>query len=102
MQQKQKQKQKPRGRGRPPLEDEAMLEPVTIRLPPVMMREIEALQRERLDAPNKSTIIREHLASVGREKKEKGPQVTRLQIHNDGPSIVSSTYWETQKLAPSI
>jgi hypothetical protein len=53
----------------PPLEDEAVLEPVMIRLPPAMMREIEALQRERLDAPNKSTISRELLASALEAKK---------------------------------
>jgi hypothetical protein len=51
------------------MENEAMLEPVMIRLPPAMVREIEALQRGRLDAPNKSVIIRELLASALEARK---------------------------------
>jgi len=52
-------------RGRPPKQgDAAMLEPVTIRLPPEMARKIEALKAGRLDAPDKSTIIRELLAKA--------------------------------------
>lgn len=41
-----------------------MLQPVTIRLPVEMVAKIEALRAERLDAPDKSTIIRELLAKA--------------------------------------
>lgn len=39
-----------------------MLEPITIRLPPQMMREIEKRMAERLDMPSKLAFIRELLA----------------------------------------
>jgi Arc/MetJ-type ribon-helix-helix transcriptional regulator len=41
-----------------------MLQPVTIRLPAEMVRQIEALRATRLDAPDKSTLIRELLAKA--------------------------------------
>jgi hypothetical protein len=50
--------------GRPPRGEEAMLQPVTIRLPAEMVRQIEALRAGRLDAPDKSTLIRELLAKA--------------------------------------
>lgn len=50
-----------RRRGRP-IKDDSLLEPITIRLPLPMMREIENRMAKRLDAPDKSTIIRELLA----------------------------------------
>lgn len=50
-------------RGRPIKEDH-MLAPITIRLPEPMMKEIEALQSGRLDAPDKSQVIRELLAKA--------------------------------------
>jgi hypothetical protein len=50
--------------GRPPKGDDAMLQPVTIRLPAEMVRQIEALRAGRLDAPDKSTLIRELLAKA--------------------------------------
>jgi hypothetical protein len=52
------------GLGRPPKGDDAMLQPITIRLPAEMMRQIEVLRAGRLDAPDKSTIIRELLAKA--------------------------------------
>lgn len=52
------------GRGRPPKHGSAMLEPVTIRLPPPMMRRIEKIMASRLDAPDKSTVIRELIAKA--------------------------------------
>ena len=51
-------------RGRPPKDGTAMLEPITIRLPPEMARKIEAIRAKRLDAPDKATIIRELLAKA--------------------------------------
>jgi hypothetical protein len=51
-------------RGRPPKGDDAMLQPVTIRLPAEMVRQIEVIRAGRLDAPDKSTIIRELLAKA--------------------------------------
>jgi hypothetical protein len=51
-------------RGRPPKGEESMLQPVTIRLPVEMVRQIEALRVGRLDAPDKSTLIRELLAKA--------------------------------------
>ena len=41
-----------------------MLAPITIRLPEPMMREIEVLQAGRMDAPDKSQVIRELLAKA--------------------------------------
>jgi Arc/MetJ-type ribon-helix-helix transcriptional regulator len=41
-----------------------MLQPMTIRLPAEMVRQIEALRAGRLDAPDKSTIVRELLAKA--------------------------------------
>lgn len=42
----------------------AKLEPVAIRLPAEMVRKIDELRASRLDAPDKSTIIRELLAKA--------------------------------------
>ncbi len=53
-----------RPRGRSPKDNVAMLEPVTIRLPAPMVRQLEAIQAKRLDAPDKSTLIRELLAKA--------------------------------------
>lgn len=49
-------------RGRPQKDGQHMLEPITIRLPPQMMREIEKRMAERLDMPSKLAFIRELLA----------------------------------------
>jgi hypothetical protein len=51
-------------RGRRPKADVAMLEPITIRLPALMVRQLEAIQAKRLDAPDKSSLIRELLAKA--------------------------------------
>jgi Ribbon-helix-helix protein, copG family len=50
-------------KGRPP-KPETLLEPITIRLPEPMMRQIEARMAKRLDAPDKSTMIRELIAKA--------------------------------------
>lgn len=39
-----------------------MLEPITIRLPGPMVAQIDKLRKARLDAPDKSTLIRELIA----------------------------------------
>lgn len=41
-----------------------MLEPITIRLPAPMMQQIEAIMGKRLDAPDKSAVVRELLADA--------------------------------------
>jgi Arc/MetJ-type ribon-helix-helix transcriptional regulator len=47
-----------------------MLEPITIRLPAPMMKQIEAMMAKRLDAPDKSQVVRELLAdALSRTKK---------------------------------
>lgn len=48
-----------------------MLAPITIRLPEPMMREIEALQADRMDQPDKSQVIRELLAKALTDKPKK-------------------------------
>lgn len=53
-----------RSRGRSPKDNVVMLEPITIRLPEPMVRQLEAIQAKRLDAPDKSTLIRELLAKA--------------------------------------
>lgn len=50
-------------RGRPPKGAEAMLAPVTVRFPLAMMREIEAIQKSRMDEPDKGQVIRELVAA---------------------------------------
>jgi hypothetical protein len=57
-------------RGRPPKGAEAMLAPVTVRFPVPMMREIEAIQASRMDAPDKGQVIRE-LVAKGLEKQRR-------------------------------
>jgi hypothetical protein len=57
--------------GRPPKGEETMMAPITIRLPPAMTAEIEAIMAARMDAPDKATVIRELIAaglSVGPKK----------------------------------
>lgn len=39
-----------------------MMNPITVRFPPAMMNEIEALISERLDQPDKGQVIRELVA----------------------------------------
>jgi hypothetical protein len=51
-----------RRRGRPPKADEAMLEPITIRLTKMMVREIDRKREGRLDGADRSTMIRELIA----------------------------------------
>lgn len=53
-----------RQRGRPPLADRALMAPITIRFPPDMMGEIEALIASRLDRPEKGAVIRELVAEA--------------------------------------
>lgn len=57
-----KQHEKPK-RGRPPVSgEEALMEPITIRFPQEMMRRINKIREQRLDQPDKSTIVRELVA----------------------------------------
>lgn len=59
-------------RGRPPKGAEAMLAPVTVRFPAPMMREIEAIQASRMDAPDKGQVIRELVArGLEADKKQR-------------------------------
>lgn len=53
-----------KGPGRPSLGDKALSEALTIRFPSPMMRQIEALQAERLDQPDKGALIRELIAEA--------------------------------------
>ncbi len=56
-------KQPVKKRGRPEKKDgDIMLNPITIRLPEPMMVEIESMMSARLDAPDKSAVIRELIA----------------------------------------
>ena len=50
-------------RGRPPRHGDALLGPITLRLPEPMMAEIDRLMGVRLDAPDKSAVIRELIAA---------------------------------------
>lgn len=52
-----------RSRGRPPKGDEAMMQPITIRLPQAMMDAIEAeVEKRKMEGIDKATVIREWLA----------------------------------------
>ena len=51
-------------RGRPAKHGAPMLKPITIRLPEPMMDRIEELMHDRLDGPDKSSIIRELIAKA--------------------------------------
>jgi hypothetical protein len=46
-----------------------MMEPITVRFPPAMMREIEEIQTSRMDAPDKGQVVRELLAAALSERK---------------------------------
>jgi hypothetical protein len=46
-------------RGRPKKGERAMMEALTIRFPSPIMREVEAIQAERRDQPEKGAVIRE-------------------------------------------
>jgi hypothetical protein len=59
-------------RGRPPKGAEAMLAPITIRFPLAMMREIEAIQKSRMDEPDKGQVVRELVAAGLADRKRKG------------------------------
>ncbi len=52
-----------RQRGRPRKND-ALLQPVTIRLSEPIMRKIKAMQSARMDQPDQSQVIRELLATA--------------------------------------
>lgn len=41
-----------------------MMEPITVRFPAPMMREIEAIQAGRMDAPEKGQVVRELIAEA--------------------------------------
>lgn len=49
-------------RGRPTKGADKLMQPVTVRFPPAMMAEIEAIQAARADEPEKGQIIRELVA----------------------------------------
>jgi len=57
-------------RGRPPKGKETMMAPITVRLPPAMMQEIEEIQAGRMDAPDKGQVIRELLAKALEGKRK--------------------------------
>jgi cold shock CspA family protein len=46
-----------------------MLAPITIRFPLAMMREIEAIQKSRMDEPDKGQVVRE-LVAAGLQKRK--------------------------------
>lgn len=55
----------PRGPGRPPLDgDEAMMAPITLRLPKDMHDRLDAIRASRLDRPSKATLVRELIAKA--------------------------------------
>lgn len=64
---------KKRGPGRPTKGDKAMMTPIAIRFPPAMLEAIEAIQAERLDAPEKAAVVRELVAEAlaARAKRSK-------------------------------
>ena len=54
-----------RGRGRPPLSgDDAMTDPIPVRLPLQMVEAIEALCAARMDKPTRAAVVRELLAEA--------------------------------------
>ena len=63
------------GRGRPPKHGKAMpIAPVAVRLPDAMISQIDAVAANRLDQPDRSTVIRELLVLglAAYSKKKKG------------------------------
>lgn len=63
----------PKRPGRPPLGMEALMTPRTIRLPRVLLEEIEAIQRSRqMDQPEFGQIVRELLAEAVHARKARG------------------------------
>jgi hypothetical protein len=55
--------------GRPPKGEEAMMAPITIRLPAAMRAEIDAIQAARMDAPDTAAVVRELIAEGLKAKK---------------------------------
>ena len=54
-----------RGRGRPPLSgDNAMTDPIPVRLPVEMVEAIEALCQSRMDKPTRAAMVRELIAEA--------------------------------------
>jgi hypothetical protein len=51
-------------RGRPPKYADKMLAPITVRFPIPMMRAIEVIAEDRMDAPDKSAVVRELVAEA--------------------------------------
>lgn len=49
--------------GRPPKGNEAMMTPITIRLPRAIHEHVETMMAKRMDAPDKATVIRELLVA---------------------------------------
>lgn len=72
-------KDEKRGRGRPPKQGRAMLAPITIRLPEDMDKRIQAICDRRLDAPDKSTVIRELLAKALKDEEVPSAKVVELR-----------------------
>ena len=50
--------------GRPLKGAENLMSPIMIRLPPAMVAEIQAISASRMDAPDRSSLIRELLAEA--------------------------------------
>lgn len=57
--------------GRPPKSDAAMLAPIMVRFPGPMVEEIDRIVAQRLDQPDRSSVIRELIAEalIARRRK---------------------------------
>lgn len=56
--------------GRPPKDGKTMSKALTIRFPPALWKEIENLQKSRLDAPDAGSLVRELLAEALKARKQ--------------------------------
>ena len=55
-------------RGRPPLGNRALLAPVMIRFPAVLLKQIDRIAAKRLDRPARSAIVRELVAEAIKQR----------------------------------
>lgn len=59
-------------RGRPPLDEEALMTPRTVRFSKPMMREIEAIREQRaLEQPDFGQVVRELVAEALEHRKKR-------------------------------
>lgn len=47
------------------------MEPITVRFPPTMMREIEKIMSARMDTPDKGQVVRELIAHALQDRAKK-------------------------------